>query len=177
VLRNHQPDTGLATKFSIEFAMVGDIAAKRAGLGELTDDFVQRPDIQALMRTVDIITTAEYDPAAPGAALHDSIRIELDNGHSVAGEPMAHDQARVPSAHRRPALRQVRRVSGGRQFGHSGRCAVPPAVGDPVHFGTRTDRPRLSRWPSRQSLARRFLAGRHGTLSSHPRVRIDLLAT
>jgi 2-methylcitrate dehydratase PrpD len=89
VLRNHQPDTGLAAKFSIEFAMASGIVAKRVGLRELTDDFVQRPDIQALMQKVEIITTAEYDPAMPGAAPHDSVRIELDDGRTVAGEPVA----------------------------------------------------------------------------------------
>ena len=89
VLRNHQPDTGLAAKFSIEFAMASGIVAKRVGLRELTDDFVQRPDIQALIQKVEIITTAEYDPAMPGAALHDSVHIELNDGHGMAGEPVA----------------------------------------------------------------------------------------
>ena len=89
VLRNHQPDTGLAAKFSIEFAMASGIVAKRVGLRELTDDFVQRPDIQALIQKVEIITTAEYDPAMPGAALHDSVHIELNDGRGMAGEPVA----------------------------------------------------------------------------------------
>ena len=57
VLRNHQPDTGLAAKFSIEFCMASGIVAQRVGLRELTDDFVQRPDIQALMKKVEIITS------------------------------------------------------------------------------------------------------------------------
>ena len=61
MLRNHQPDTGLAAKFSMEFAMASGIVAKRVGLRELTDEFVQRPDIQALMRKVEIVTTTEYD--------------------------------------------------------------------------------------------------------------------
>src|SRR6476619_6746786 len=36
VLRNHEPDTGLAAKFSMEFAMASGIVAKRVGLRELT---------------------------------------------------------------------------------------------------------------------------------------------
>ena len=70
VLRNHRPETGLAAKFSMEFAMASGIVAKRVGLRELTDEFVQRPDIQALMRKVEIVTTTEYDPrvARRGAA-------------------------------------------------------------------------------------------------------------
>ena len=69
VLRNHQPDTGLAAKFSIEFCMASGIIAQRVGLRELTDAFVQRPDIQALMKKVEIVTTSTYDagPAGRGA--------------------------------------------------------------------------------------------------------------
>lgn len=47
VLRNHTPDTGLAAKFSMEFAMASGIIARRVGLRALTDEFVQRPDIRA----------------------------------------------------------------------------------------------------------------------------------
>ncbi|HXT82547.1 MAG TPA: MmgE/PrpD family protein [Acetobacteraceae bacterium] len=89
VLRNHQPDTGLAAKFSIEFAMASGIIAKRVGLRELTDDFVQRPDIQALMRKVEVVKTTEYDPDMPGAAPHDSVVVELADGKTIAGEPVA----------------------------------------------------------------------------------------
>lgn len=89
VLRNHQPDTGLAAKFSMEFAMASGIVAKRVGLRELTDEFVQRPDIQALMRKVEIVTTTSYDPDLPGAAAADSVVVELADGRTVAGEPVA----------------------------------------------------------------------------------------
>jgi 2-methylcitrate dehydratase PrpD len=89
VLRNHQPETGLAAKFSIEFAMASGIIARRVGLRELTDDFVQRPDIQALMRKVEIITTKEYDPALPGAAPSDSVVVEMVDGRTIAGEPVS----------------------------------------------------------------------------------------
>ncbi len=88
VLRNHQPDTGLAAKFSIEFAMASGIIAKRVGLRELTDEFVQRPDIQALMRKVEVITTTEYDADSPGAAPFDQVTVELADGRTVAGEPV-----------------------------------------------------------------------------------------
>src|ERR1700723_3724026 len=88
VLRNHEPDTGLSAKFSMEFAMASGIVAKRVGLRELTDEFVQRPDIQALMRKVEIVTTTQYDPDLPGAAPEDSVRVELTNGRTIAGEPV-----------------------------------------------------------------------------------------
>jgi 2-methylcitrate dehydratase PrpD len=88
VLRNHQPDTGLSAKFSMEFAMASGIIAKRIGLRELTDEFVQRPDIQALMRKVEIVTTTEYDSEMPGAAPQDSVKVELTDGGTLAGEPV-----------------------------------------------------------------------------------------
>src|ERR1700728_2375177 len=56
VLRNHTPQTGLAAKFSMEFAMASGIVAQRVGLRELTDAFVQRPDIQQLMQRVESVT-------------------------------------------------------------------------------------------------------------------------
>lgn len=89
VLRNHQPDTGLAAKFSMEFCMASGIIAKRVGLRELTDGFVQRDDIQALMRKVRIVTTSEYDPELPGAAPADSVTVTLTNGRTIAGGPVA----------------------------------------------------------------------------------------
>ena len=88
VLRNHQPDTGLAAKFSIEFAMASGIIARRVGLRELTDEFVQRPDIQALMRKVEIVTTTEYDAEMPGAAPFDQVTVGLVDGRTVSGEPV-----------------------------------------------------------------------------------------
>jgi hypothetical protein len=89
VLRNHRPDTGLGAKFSMEFCMASGIVARRVGLRELTDDFVRRPEIQALMQKVEIVTTAEHDPALPGAAPADQVTVTLADGRTVAGIPVA----------------------------------------------------------------------------------------
>ncbi|HVZ09535.1 MmgE/PrpD family protein [Rhodopila sp.] len=89
VLRNHQPETGLAAKFSMEFCMASGIVAQRVGLRELTDAFVQRPDIQALMRKVEIVTTTEHDPELPGAAPQDQVTVRLLDGRTIAGTPVA----------------------------------------------------------------------------------------
>jgi 2-methylcitrate dehydratase PrpD len=89
VLRNRQPDTGLAAKFSIQFAMASGIIAKRVGLRELTDGFVQRADVQALMKKVEVVTTSEYDPEMPGAAPFDTVAVELNDGRRIEGEPVA----------------------------------------------------------------------------------------
>ncbi|HEY1932518.1 MAG TPA: MmgE/PrpD family protein [Acetobacteraceae bacterium] len=89
VLRNHSPQTGLAAKFSMEFAMASGIVAKRVGLRELSDEFVQRTDVQTLMRRVEIVTTSEYDPDLAGGAFTDSVRVELASGKTVDGQPVA----------------------------------------------------------------------------------------
>ena len=57
ILRNHRPQTGLEAKFSEEFAMAAAAIAGQAGLGELTDDFVQRDDVQKFMEKVAISST------------------------------------------------------------------------------------------------------------------------
>ena len=86
ILRNHRPQTGLAAKFSIEFAMACAITARRVGLLELTDGFVQRPDVQALMERVQVRTNTDYDPASNGASVADQVVIRLAGGGTLEGE-------------------------------------------------------------------------------------------
>jgi 2-methylcitrate dehydratase PrpD len=86
ILRNHAPQTGLAAKFSIEFAMASSVIAGRVGLGELTDGFVTRSDVQDLMRKVAIETNQNYDPESPGAAVFDQARVVLKDGTVLATE-------------------------------------------------------------------------------------------
>ena len=88
ILRNHAPTTGLEAKFSIEFAMAGAITARRVGLAELTDDFVQRPAVQALMRRVQVRITGELDPEQGGAALADRVQVRRTDGTVLDGEPV-----------------------------------------------------------------------------------------
>jgi 2-methylcitrate dehydratase PrpD len=89
VLRNHAPETGLAAKFSMEFAMASGVVAKRVGLRELTDAFVRRDDIQQLMRRVEIITGTDYDDELPGAAPADLVTVTLRDGRRIEGAPVA----------------------------------------------------------------------------------------
>src|SRR5271165_1483339 len=88
VLRNHTPQTGLAAKFSMEFAMASGVVARRVGLRELTDGFVQREDIQKLMQRIEIVTTTAYDEEMPGAAPSDSVKVELASGRVIEGAPV-----------------------------------------------------------------------------------------
>ncbi len=86
ILRNHAPETGLAGKFSMEFAMAAAVISRRAGLGEYTDEFVCRPDVQQLMRRVQVVTNENYDPVVPGASVFDQVTVELTNGERIDSE-------------------------------------------------------------------------------------------
>ncbi len=86
VLRNHAPQTGLAAKFSMEFVLSSALIAKRVGLAELSDGFVQRRDVQDLMGRVKIVTGTEHDPEMPGAAPFDQVRFELKDGRVLESD-------------------------------------------------------------------------------------------
>lgn len=98
ILRNHAPRTGLAAKFSIEFAMACSVITGRVGLGELTDAFVSRADVQALMQRVEVRTCTDYDPHSPNAARSDRVWVVLKSGQTLEGEPVTHARghARAP---------------------------------------------------------------------------------
>lgn len=83
VLRNSRPQTGLEAKFSMQFAMASALVAGRVGLGELTDAFVQRRDIQDLMPKVTVVPDDREDPARPGAAPYDLVVIETRDGRRL----------------------------------------------------------------------------------------------
>jgi 2-methylcitrate dehydratase PrpD len=89
ILRNHEPQTGLAAKFSMEFAMAAAVTARRAGLAEYTDAFVQRPEVQGLMRRVGVETNRNYDPEVSGASVFDEVRVDLAGGGTLASERVA----------------------------------------------------------------------------------------
>ena len=77
ILRNHAPQTGLEAKFSMEFAMASALITGRAGLTELTDEFVRRPDVQALMQRV-VVTPDDRMDQATGYAIYDEVTLEAE---------------------------------------------------------------------------------------------------
>jgi 2-methylcitrate dehydratase PrpD len=83
ILRNARPQTGLEAKFSMQFAMASSIVAGRVGLAELTDDFVRRPDVQALLPKVTVVPDDRVDPARPGSAPYDLVVIETGDGRRL----------------------------------------------------------------------------------------------
>jgi 2-methylcitrate dehydratase PrpD len=83
ILRNARPRTGLEAKFSMQFAMASSIVAGRVGLGELTDSFVQRQDVQALLGKVTIAADDRPNPNRSGAAPYDLVVIETNSGRRL----------------------------------------------------------------------------------------------
>src|SRR5690606_5553286 len=65
MLRNHQPQTGLEAKFSLEFAAAAALIAGKVGLEQLSDDFVARPDVQTLMTKVHTDIIDSVNPHEP----------------------------------------------------------------------------------------------------------------
>jgi len=100
ILRNQQPQTGLEAKFSMQFAMAAAVISRRASLGEYTDEFVRRPEVQELMRRVQITTNQDYDPVQVGASVYDQVTIELTSGETVQSEKVrrARGHADLPLA-------------------------------------------------------------------------------
>ena len=88
ILRNHSPQTGLEAKFSIEFAVAAALIAGRAGLGELSDEFVRRADVQALMKLVTAVADLRPNPDRPGYAVSDRIVFELHDGTTLDTGPI-----------------------------------------------------------------------------------------
>jgi 2-methylcitrate dehydratase PrpD len=89
ILRNHRPQTGLEAKFSIEFAIAAAVIARRAGLTEYSDGFVQRSDVRELMRRVVVETNQNYDPEVSGASVWDQVRVELTSGGIIESEKVS----------------------------------------------------------------------------------------
>jgi len=63
--------------------MAASVIANRASLAEYTDDFVRRPDVQALMEKVAVETNQNYDPEISGASVYDQVRVELVGGETL----------------------------------------------------------------------------------------------
>lgn len=98
ILRNAKPQTGLEAKFSMQFAMAAAVIARRVGLPELTDAFVQRPDVQALMPRVQVLPNQDYDPESPSGSRFDKVVVTLRDGRVIDGPEVrrARGHATIP---------------------------------------------------------------------------------
>jgi 2-methylcitrate dehydratase PrpD len=83
-LIHHRPTDELQAKFSMEFCMAILLLERRAGLEQFTDEVVNRPDVQALLRRVDFGVHPEAE-AAGFDKMTTLVEVELDDGTVVRG--------------------------------------------------------------------------------------------
>lgn len=81
ILCHHSPQNSLEAKFSIEFAVAAMFIAGNVTLLDVRDDFVQRPDVQAWMRRVELEICGEEDPAT-GYAPFDTVSVWTGSGEA-----------------------------------------------------------------------------------------------
>ena len=98
MLRNHTPTTALEAKFSLEFAVASALTARAVGLGQLTDEFVNRSSVRETMKKLEIATVESACPIEPAFAFSDRVRIRLEDGRTLdSGEiRFARGNAQLP---------------------------------------------------------------------------------
>jgi 2-methylcitrate dehydratase PrpD len=89
MLRNHDPNTALEAKFSIEFAIASALIARRVSLKELDDDFVCSSEVKQAMRKVHASTTDEKMADMPFAP-DDRVSVSLKSGKTLVHEPVVY---------------------------------------------------------------------------------------
>lgn len=82
---HHRPTTELQARFSMEFCMAILQLEGRGGLAEFTDEVVNRPDVQAMLRRVDFGVHLEAE-AAGYDKMTTIIEIRLTDGRTVKGQ-------------------------------------------------------------------------------------------
>jgi len=100
-LIHHRPTNELQAKFSMEFCMAILLIEGRAGLAEFTDEVVNRPDVQAMIRRIDFGVHPEAE-AAGYDKMTTIIDIRLKDGRVISGradfgkgspdDPMSYDE-------------------------------------------------------------------------------------
>jgi len=101
-LLHHRPKNGLEAKFSMEFCMAILLLRGKAGLGEFSDQVVQRADVQEMIDHVNFYV----DPEAENAGydkMTSLLKIHLKDGRTISGRaefakgspsnPMSFDEA------------------------------------------------------------------------------------
>ena len=83
-LIHHRPHNELQAKFSMEFCMAILLLERKAGLAQFTDEVVNRPDVQALLRRVAFGVHPDAE-AAGFDKMTTIVEIELDDGTTFKG--------------------------------------------------------------------------------------------
>lgn len=100
-LIHHRPTDELQAKFSMEFCMAILLLRRRGGLAEFTDEVVNRPDVQEMIRRVEFGVHPEAE-AAGYDKMTTIIDIRLRDGRTISGRadfgkgspanPMSYDE-------------------------------------------------------------------------------------
>jgi len=88
VMRFHKPTTALEAKFSAEFGVAAALIAGKVGLAEVSDEFVEHPDVQALIRKVKLEIGPDNDPDYPVGAVTDTVAYRSGDGTWIESEPV-----------------------------------------------------------------------------------------
>lgn len=88
MLRSPRPVTGLDAKFSAEYALACALLRGRLGLADLSDKAVNEPEVQALLRRVQVQPQDEQDPEEPLFSPADLLRVQLADGSWLAADPV-----------------------------------------------------------------------------------------
>jgi 2-methylcitrate dehydratase PrpD len=80
ILKNHSPETAIAAKFSIEFALACALLKQRVGLRDLTDKFVRSAAVRELMKRVAIDLNPVEEAGTSGYAPYDTVQLKLATG-------------------------------------------------------------------------------------------------
>jgi 2-methylcitrate dehydratase PrpD len=89
MVRNHDPRTALAAKFSMEFAVGSALVAGAVGLAQLDDAFVNDPRVRAQFAKLKIDTRDETAEGS-GLAPYDTLDIALKDGREFSTGKIAH---------------------------------------------------------------------------------------
>ena len=129
-LIHHRPTTELQAKFSMEFCMAILLLTRKAGLSEFTDEVVNRPDVQGVIKKVQFGVHPEAE-AAGYDKMTTIIEIALKDGRKISGRadfgkgspatPMSYEEvadkfrecaafSRWPSAKAERVIETVRRL-------------------------------------------------------------------
>ena len=83
-LLHHQPRTGLEAKFSMEFCLAILLLEHKAGLVQFSDNVVQRPDVQEMIRRIDFYVDPEAESAGYDK-MTSILKIHLTDGGVITG--------------------------------------------------------------------------------------------
>jgi aconitate decarboxylase len=82
-LRHARPQSGLEAKFSLHHNVAVALSEGRLGFGQLTDDYVRRPEVAAFYSLTHMELRDDPCPEQPGMARHDRVVIETKDGRRL----------------------------------------------------------------------------------------------